>query len=260
MDQLNLLVQNPLFMMIGFLLNLVGVILAVYFYRRGHQFNRLSSAVRNFSLIREYTTTIPNVQILYDGKPVRTLTVSRLSLWNSGTNVIHASDVASADPIRIETDDNSNLLHAEMIATTNPANQLTLGEIISAPQSIPISFDFLNPKDGAAWNITHTGRLLKVRGQIKGARGLNQNIGDFPRPMSLITKIVLGVFVINFLFIPLFFYLIANRILDATFVQSIYCLLSFMLIIAVILGNYEQYHLKKLDPIQKGFDEEEDRL
>jgi hypothetical protein len=258
MDRLNLLVQNPLFAIIGFLLNLIGVILAVHLYRRGRRFNRLSSAVRDFSLMREYATTIPNVQISYDGKPVRTLTVSRLSLWNSGTSVLHGNDIASADPIQIESDNNSDLLHAEMIETTNRANQVTLGETSTASPSRKVSFDFLNPGDGAVWNITHTGRTIKVIGQIKGARGLHQTVGDFPRPPSFVTKAVIVVFVANLLFMPLFIYLIANRIFDASFIQSIYCLLSFMLLVAVVLGNYEQYRLRKLDPIQKGFDEEED--
>jgi hypothetical protein len=78
-----------------------GLIVALVLYRKSRRLQKISYLVRSFDLITNSASRLPDFAATYKGRPLRSLTASRLMMWNAGTAVINESDVASTDRIRV---------------------------------------------------------------------------------------------------------------------------------------------------------------
>lgn len=168
MDWLNQLIANPIFAIVSFLVGLVGTILAFISVKLEKKVKRLSYTTRSFNLLHDYSSRIPNAEILYAGKKIHNLRVVRIAFWNSGSETLNTSDLAEGDPLRIVIPQDSELLEKmKIIGRTNKANEVDVLE--KADNTCKVTFDFLNSGDGAVIEIIQTGwSPFDFTGQIKG--------------------------------------------------------------------------------------------
>src|SRR2546425_3910865 len=66
--------------------------------------------VTTWNLVQDFTTKFTKLELLFGGKPIRTISVSKISIWNEGNETIHASDIADADRLRLSVVDGAELL------------------------------------------------------------------------------------------------------------------------------------------------------
>ncbi|QAT88499.1 hypothetical protein EJ065_6974 [Corallococcus coralloides] len=210
--------SNPWVSAISFLLAIAGTALSVIFYYKSRITKRPRYALRSNNIIRAFTSKVESLEILYRGRRIENLTVTKIALWNDGKATIHQNDIASLDPLIISTAKNHEILDASIIDSKNPANQLEISRI--DPGKFKLSFEYLDHHEGAVLQVFHTGStssdifitgIIKGAGRPERARVFNTSrmpfilpgLGDrLPAPLKRYRRLIAGV---SFFIIPAFF-------------------------------------------------------
>jgi hypothetical protein len=178
MNQIFLLICNPVFGgivgLLGILVGLAGILIA----RRDHSLQPIYTQ-RDITLIEDKKVFEDSVQVLFQGKALPDLTVTRIAFWNNGREVINWNDVAQIDPIRVVLLGDSEILEAKMIFQKKLANNFIVSKSEDNKELL-IKFDYIDKSEGAIFQIFHTGKNegLVVRGTIKGCKTIKKSSND----------------------------------------------------------------------------------
>lgn len=159
------ILSHPLF---GSALGVLGIILGFYFYFLSRKFSRLSLQKQEVSIIGMHRSApADGLEIRYKGKAVPRVTKVTAFFWNSGTDTIEGSQIATTDPLRINISEDSHLLNIEIIKQSRIVNNVHLE---AKNDHNGIYFDFLDKNDGFVLEILHSGGKgdLIFSGTIKG--------------------------------------------------------------------------------------------
>jgi hypothetical protein len=170
-DVLKFLMNNWVTLFVG----LLGLVASVILYQRGRRKRDPRWDIRTTIVIQDYSAKLTDLGVTYAGKPVQTLSVSRVMFWNNGNETLNASDLVSVDPLRLVTTDGVQILNATLLASNNVAAQLQIQAAPNSDQAI-VTFDYLDGGQGGVFQIVHTGkrRNLHIEGTIKGVRSVRR--------------------------------------------------------------------------------------
>lgn len=165
----------------GFILGIIGIILAVVFYLKSRRFSRLHYDTKSFELITDSVSQLPGFAATYRNSPLNNLIASRLILWNSGTNIISASDVAANDPIRIRLSEGTQVLDCRLDAVSSPTNmiQATAGQPLG--KEVLISLDYIASRQGCVISFLHTSNSKEAPRLIGTLKGFGSPIFYKPK-------------------------------------------------------------------------------
>ncbi len=92
----------------------------------------------------------------FRGKHVSRLSVTRLAVWNAGTEPIRESDIPDGETLKVTTRDGITVLATEVLEVTRAANHLSIS--VQSAEAFPhIKFDFLDPGDRALIDVIPDG-------------------------------------------------------------------------------------------------------
>ena len=160
--------QSPAFALASFAVGLLGIILAVVFYRRTKRRKSLSFAHRSIPIFRDSTPLISKLRIQYDGKDTKNLTLTHLAFWNSGNETIRDIDLVDNDPLRVVVEEGS-VLDVELLFASQKANSINVAPPHDA--SVDLSFRFLDAQHGGVVRVVHTAtsrRHVGMKGTLMG--------------------------------------------------------------------------------------------
>ncbi|MDY6857636.1 MAG: hypothetical protein SWO11_23635 [Thermodesulfobacteriota bacterium] len=171
---------SPLFSVASFVLAVVGVILTIHFYRKGRRQRAISYARQSDTLVEDLSDRFPKLLISFGGENISALTVSRIAVWNSGTESIRGNDISQSDPLRIILPEGTKLLSSEITSKTKEANSFSLHHDVEG-NVITLSFEYVDPDDGIVINLIHSGskRDPEVRGSVVGVSRLTHRTASF---------------------------------------------------------------------------------
>ena len=133
----------------------VAVIVAVYFGVKTSKTRDPRYRRHSTNLVKDFTSTVKSVQMLYNSIPISNLTVTKILFWNAGRETIRANDITPADPLRISTLNGGQILEYTLLKMNNPPSEFHLE--IRDKATINLSFNFLEKNQGAIIQIFHTG-------------------------------------------------------------------------------------------------------
>jgi hypothetical protein len=141
----------------GLVLGVVGIGMAVFFYVRSKRYRELKYYLSSRVLISEPEKKLEGLQVTYNSTPQKRVTVSRLSMWNAGTEVICPEDCPSQCPLLIRVPSDAEILDLSVVRTTNEASCFRLGTPTRVDENtvIPILFEYLDRTDAATTQIVH---------------------------------------------------------------------------------------------------------
>ena len=171
MNWLTALLASPLLNGVSFVLGVLGLILAYVFYRRAQRGKEPAWDIDSVNLVRNITSSLEGLSLLYKGKEVPNITVSKVIFWNNGRSTIDRTDIAPADPVRIKAGPGVRLLHATVLAANSAPSQFGITHE-SIDESVLIDFEYLDDGQGAVVQVVHDGLRssdIEVTGSIKGA-------------------------------------------------------------------------------------------
>lgn len=125
------------------------------------------------------TKSLGGIKILFNEVDVPRVVVTRLAVWNVGNTVVDGSQLATSAPLAFVVEAGASILALQIVKATNDANKCRLRVAEDLSRAF-IEFDFLNEKDGALFQVTHTGaqNTARVTGSIKGISKGVEDWGD----------------------------------------------------------------------------------
>ena len=155
----------------GGLVGIVGLFITLKTLHRDFRYYVIS-----FPVVKDYKSTLDELSVLYQGKEVERLTVSRLAFWNAGWNSIGQEDISKILPVRLAVVEEGIILDAKVVYTTSEANGVRVERNVGGDYLI--LFDNLDPGMGSVLQIIHTGlnsRDMRLDGKIRGVKTLKRN-------------------------------------------------------------------------------------
>jgi hypothetical protein len=175
------LAQNPVFTISGFVIGLLGLVLAIIFFIKSRRFKAIKFTVSSRTLVENLRSELDGLEVSYKQVPQERITVSKVYIWNNGTDTIRDSDLTEISPFRLNFDGGAQLLDARIIFSTEPSNKFLID-----PPNFPtdavtgtflnMSFDYLDRLEGVTLQLVHTGstkQKIILEGKIKGARPIS---------------------------------------------------------------------------------------
>lgn len=171
MDTLTQVVQHPLFGVISLVVGVLSLLLGYVFFRLSRRIKQPYWTINSNNLISGFSGKVHNLEIKYSDRKIENLTISQIVFWNAGSQTIHRTDIAAADPLKIVAANGIQLLDAKLLkANSEPSRFLVSKE--SSQTAAFLHFDFLDKNQGAVIQVVHTGTSSKdllLVGTIKGA-------------------------------------------------------------------------------------------
>lgn len=142
----------------------------IYSHLSANKKKRFSVAFSTFEIIKQGKNKIQNLKLMFNGDSVRNLTISKFAIWNSGNKVINSNDMVDGQELEIYSDENTNILEAQIVAEVEPANSFKI--IKSTDHNVSIGFNYADSHEGIVVQLFHTGdkNSLKPRCKIKGGK------------------------------------------------------------------------------------------
>ena len=178
MDKIIEIMSKP---WLGSILGVLGLLAAVIFYLRSRKVSRIAYQYDATSLVGTSNAAFPDeLEIYFAGKPVPRVTVERIVLWNAGNTTLTRSQIVESDPLRLELqNDNASILKVDVLKRSREVNACSVNLRKNNQRIADISFDFLDPGDGIAIEMVHSGshKDLAILGTLRGMPGGIKNYG-----------------------------------------------------------------------------------
>jgi hypothetical protein len=154
---------------VGSLLGLIGILLACFFYVRSRTRRLVAYQYTAVRLIGSDGALPSAVEVRYEGKPVLRLTRSSIILWNAGNQTVNGADIAQSAPMGLQlADENTEFLSVEVEQVTRAVIGFRAAIDPKRSNIVSLTFDFLDPGDGAVITFLHSANNIQIFGVIKG--------------------------------------------------------------------------------------------
>jgi hypothetical protein len=155
----------------GAVVGIIGIALGVIFFVKSQRRAKLAYQYNEVTLIGGTEAAFPaEVEVRFNGVAVPRITASTLFFWNSGQRTIRGEEIVASDPLRVQFAQETLVLKSSILKATREVNGVRAESISSEAHKVQITFDFLDPGDGVALEILHSGggSQFKVLGTIRG--------------------------------------------------------------------------------------------
>ncbi|MFK0732935.1 MAG: hypothetical protein ACIWVG_17585 [Gloeotrichia echinulata HAB0833] len=156
-------VNNPLVYFVYFIL---VVLLVVQFLAK--ETKKIRYSIRSFSIQYHDDLEIKKK----DGQPIDKLTLTGIAIWNAGTKKFTGNDINN-NPLIIELVNTEEIIAVDVL--DSPRKDQPKKDNTKKPSELLISFDYLDPNEGASIQIIHTGNTKSKISLLGDNAGDNLN-------------------------------------------------------------------------------------
>ena len=141
----------------GFVLGLLGIVGLVVGFKSWKR-KRLSYLSRSNNLFSGLESKYPDVEVSFRGygDTLKSLTVTKLAIWNSGNDTIRKQDIVKDAPLAIQASPGNIILSVKITDLASPLNKIECTLNKERTRAI-VSLDYLDPKQGAVVQVFHSG-------------------------------------------------------------------------------------------------------
>ena len=270
------LMQNPHAWAILSVCTIGAFIFAIYTWFVGKKKKEISYVYSTYEIIKMGNSVIPGVQLLYHGKDIADLTITRYAIWNSGNEVLNSTDIVATKQLSIICTKNTNrILDAKIVKQSDETNLFTVNQ--KNDTCIEVTFDYVAKHDGIILQVLHTGTAidLKVDCKIKGGNDLKnlspqsthkETKKSFKRSLIILTGIECALIAITsmLIFLKSFGLISQDLFLNLMFIspqfEKIFAVLSIILTGIVIFMYWKlfikAYHINIPSPLRSNIEYE----
>jgi hypothetical protein len=157
------------FVIIPTVVAVAGIAFGVYSRYRPPVSKYLIYDTRSTTLVADVPGGYPKLRVSYDNLETKRFTVTKLAVWNQGRGTIEAKDIPAGDPLRVRVSTGLRFLDSQILKESSTGNGFR--SKTESENSILVSFDYLDFRQGAALELLHTGlsgKEIEVTGSIMG--------------------------------------------------------------------------------------------
>jgi hypothetical protein len=150
----------------------VAIPLTYIWARRGKRHPRVKFAVDSQVLVDPTEGLIrQGLSLRFAGSEIQRVSRTYVAVWNEGGDTVEQSHVLTTDPVRVVLGEGDVALQARVVSTSRDQIGFSASLLAATPTDVPISWNFLDARDGAVVEILHVGSMSRptVEGTIKGA-------------------------------------------------------------------------------------------
>jgi hypothetical protein len=158
----------------------IGIVASFWVGRRFRTKSQMAYQSHDATIIREPgVASLGEIKILFNEVPVPRVMVTQLAVWNAGDTVVNVTDIVTDSPLKVCFDEGTKILDARLINATQESNKFKI-TVAEDKSCAFLEFAYLNAKDGAKFQIIHTGAngKAKVTGSLKGIPKGVEDWGD----------------------------------------------------------------------------------
>ena len=149
-------------------------------------------SARTYRLVEEKLSKLQQLKILYNDRPIESLSLTRVAIWNRGRLPIEPDDMAPSAQLAVKVTERCKLLGAQIDSVVEPANNFRISSDFDS-NLIAIGFDYVSYNDGVVIQVFHTGTSnndVRVLGTVKDAGPFERFWRDylFDRTMARLFK------------------------------------------------------------------------
>ena len=139
------LAGGPTLNLVSLLLALAGLAASLYFYVKGKREKEPVYLVDSFELIRPEVFGFDGLKVTFHDEPVKSLSLSRVAIWNRGHATILGHDLVTSDQLRIEPTGDGQVLTGMIAFAKKKTNNVRLS---LEPPKLNLYVDYLDHRDG----------------------------------------------------------------------------------------------------------------
>lgn len=165
------LMNNSVIWSLLALCTILAIPLAIYTLIVGKKRKEISYYRFVRTIVEGGNSVVPELELLYNNKKIKDLSITKFVIWNSGNEVINRSDIVDVKPLQILTSQlDTIILDARIVGQSDETNMFTIKK--SDEIKVEFGFDYADSGDGIVVQILHTGEssTLTVDGKIKGGK------------------------------------------------------------------------------------------
>lgn len=164
MNMIERLMGNPYAWLFLALCTVASLFFAIYTWIKGKKTKEISIDNYTNEIVKMGKSPINKLEMKFDGKAIQELSSTIYFLWNSGSDVINASDMVGKKPIKIICED-EQFLDVKILKQSDESNSFQITDFNAA--NIEISFDYMDSGEGVKIQILHTGNVEKIQVEYK---------------------------------------------------------------------------------------------
>ncbi len=172
---INYLMKSPYSWFVLSLITVFSVVITIFIALKNRTIKRISYRFSSYGIIRNHNNELQYLTIKYKDNVINDLTISKISLWNSGNSIIEYNDLVTSIPLAVSGSEFCTILDCSILNTNEKSN---LFEIVKVDNKILINFEYIDTNQGLIIQIIHTGTDLHVEGKIKGGESLKDITPD----------------------------------------------------------------------------------
>lgn len=155
---------------VGSLIGIIGILVAIITFKASKTAKRLVYQSETLKIIGKDSITLDEIEITYKKKQVPRVIKTTITIWNSGKETINGFDIIEDDKLRIELNEDKEIISLNLIQKTRTVNKFNAILDENNNNKAILTFDYLDPNDGIVLEILHTDSKWqpKLKGSIKG--------------------------------------------------------------------------------------------
>lgn len=173
----------------------IGLPLSIYLHHKSIK-KTINAVLSSNELIVNKQPSFSKVNILYDNRAIDRLTVTKLTFWNKTASPIRQSDIITAAPLSIVSE-NGAILEVSVLKGENTPNQISASLVNDT--TAHITFDYLNRKEGGIIQIIHTGNhnAIDITRQIIGGTIKVKKVSDLSYRRSVLSSLIFAILIFS---------------------------------------------------------------
>ncbi len=101
----------------GFLIGILGIVLSIIFYLKGSKKKNPAFEISGINIISEnINNKVNDIKIIYKDTEIKSLTVTKVAIWNSGNDTIWEKDIPNSNKFRIDASQINTIYESEIIS------------------------------------------------------------------------------------------------------------------------------------------------
>lgn len=159
--------HNPYWAALGSIVGVLGFFISIIMGAVQRKRKSISFTRDTTVLIKNTKPEIEGLEITYQGKPVSSIYITKIHLWNSGNTLIKRQDFYPDKEIRVEMKESSvQVLSARIEKESADTCKVSIN-IDEKEAVLKMDFEYLEKKQGAVISIYHTkSEDVKVSGKL----------------------------------------------------------------------------------------------
>lgn len=184
---------------------LTGVLFVIGLWLQ-HRWRRLKKPVVLFSsrqLLKSEAYSHDDLSFSANGLPVKQLTMTKITFWNAGRDVIEKNDVIQ--PITLSMNADHQMVGWKILRSGDGSNRFIIQKAqVAGVDALELDFEYVDYQDGMAMTVAHTGRGnrdIKLEGKMKTVQRIQRiDLPDSEKAVLTSPRFLLLVIVCTFSF------------------------------------------------------------